>query len=194
MHRSGMALSRASMLRRRARRRSSRPCAPASPPTRPSPRRGLWRARRRSGAAETARDVTLWVDALILVIDPFDAERQPDDDTIVQARQRQVLGDRPTAPMCAACRGRDQACARADAATTGIAAAGARTPDIFERGISGFRASPGLALPVAGRRRRFDTTKRVSRPFPLCIGRYDRRFRTAPRCRSSTRQQCVPPD
>jgi hypothetical protein len=45
------------------------------------------------GAAEKARDVTLRVDALILVVDPFDAERQPDDDSIVQARHRQVLGD-----------------------------------------------------------------------------------------------------
>jgi Zn-dependent protease with chaperone function len=42
---------------------------------------------------EQARAVSLRVDALILIVDPFDAERQPDDETIVQARHRQVLGD-----------------------------------------------------------------------------------------------------
>jgi Zn-dependent protease with chaperone function len=40
-----------------------------------------------------AHAVSLRVDALILIVDPFDAERQPDDETIVQARHRQVLGD-----------------------------------------------------------------------------------------------------
>jgi Zn-dependent protease with chaperone function len=42
---------------------------------------------------EQAHAVSLRVDALILIVDPFDAERQPDDETIVQARHRQVLGD-----------------------------------------------------------------------------------------------------
>jgi hypothetical protein len=33
------------------------------------------------------------VDALVLVVEPFDAAQQPDDDEIVKARHQQVLGD-----------------------------------------------------------------------------------------------------
>jgi hypothetical protein len=44
-------------------------------------------------AAEKARGVTLRVDALILVVDPFDAIQQPDNGDVVKARHQQVLDD-----------------------------------------------------------------------------------------------------
>ncbi len=43
--------------------------------------------------AEKAGTVTLRVDALILVVDPFDATQQPYDVDVVKARHQQVLGD-----------------------------------------------------------------------------------------------------
>jgi len=42
---------------------------------------------------EQAQAVTLRVDALILIVDPFDADRQPDDEDVVRARHRQMLAD-----------------------------------------------------------------------------------------------------
>ena len=43
--------------------------------------------------AERARGATLRVDALILVVDPLDAMRQPYDVDVVKARHQQILGD-----------------------------------------------------------------------------------------------------